>query len=235
MTRRRRRQDARWSASFSLTIVNGSVRTPIAVDVCDADLESLLKGLVGRAQFRFRFNGKSRAYSVPLVNGADEAVAFRNLLRVAITEDWDLVGSRPTPPQPVASGHDAEVIDASSTATGSTKVRSDATGGELDAPLPRPGSSAGWSPTSEGEPKPRSSLRFRTTAEGFEGSVFKASVTDDYAIVFGGIRHVTPDSASTAATSGALSGGWAFWTTETPFGSGTLEELETLTDSLVTT
>jgi O-phosphoseryl-tRNA(Cys) synthetase len=108
MTRRRRRQDARWSASFSLTIVNGSVRTPIAVDVCDADLESLLKGLVGRAQFRFRFNGKSRAYSVPLVNGANEAVAFRNLLRVAITEDWDLVGSRPTPPQPVASGHAAE-------------------------------------------------------------------------------------------------------------------------------
>ena len=86
MTRRRRRQDARWSASFSLTIVNGSVRTPIAVDVCDADLESLLKGLVGRAQFRFRFNGKSRAYSVPLVNGTDEAVAFRNLLRVVLTE-----------------------------------------------------------------------------------------------------------------------------------------------------
>ncbi len=61
MTRRPScRQDvSRWSASFSLTIVNASVHLPIAVNVCDADLESLLKGLVRRASSRFRFNGKS--------------------------------------------------------------------------------------------------------------------------------------------------------------------------------
>lgn len=98
MTRRRRLRDDRWSASFSLTVIAGNVRTPVPVEVSDTELESSLADLSGRAQFRWRFEGKPRSRSVKLEAGTGEVVAFRNLLRVAFAEDWDLNGSTPTPP-----------------------------------------------------------------------------------------------------------------------------------------
>ena len=113
VTRRRRSQDARWSASFSLTVVDGKARTSVAVDVCDADLESSLNEMVGRAQFRWRFEGKARSRSVKLADGVDKAVEFRNLLRVAIAEDWDLDGSTPFPPRPNSSANATPAIVAS--------------------------------------------------------------------------------------------------------------------------
>ena len=53
-------------------------------------------------------------------------------------------------------------------------------------------------------------------------------VTDDYGIAVGGIRYDTPDDAAAAASGQLGTSGWEFWTTETPYGSGTLAELHTL-------
>lgn len=64
----------------------------------------------------------------------------------------------------------------------------------------------------------------------YEGISATATVTDDYGISVDGIRHVTPEDAAVAATAGVASDGWAFWTADTAFGSGSLAELAVLSD-----
>lgn len=57
-----------------------------------------------------------------------------------------------------------------------------------------------------------------------------ATVTADYGISVGGVRHTSPDEA--AAASGADDvDGWSFWRAGTPFGEGTLQDLRELIDA----
>lgn len=57
-------------------------------------------------------------------------------------------------------------------------------------------------------------LRPGEEVRGAGGDV-TAVVTADYGLAVGGIRYESPDSAALAATEGAVSDGWRFWSTET--------------------
>lgn len=63
-----------------------------------------------------------------------------------------------------------------------------------------------------------------------------ATVTDDYGLLVHGVRYESPDSAAQAATDGAVSDGWRFWTakTETAQGFATLAELLALESAAAT-
>ena len=63
-----------------------------------------------------------------------------------------------------------------------------------------------------------------------DGVTVSATVTDDYGISVDGVRHIKPGDAASAATGGAFTDGWAFWSADTAYGSGTLEELAVLSD-----
>jgi hypothetical protein len=107
MTHRRRAAGDRWSATFSMTLVGTDSRRPLPAGAPDDELERLLDGVAGRVQFRFRFDGRQVNPSVPLADGVDEVIRFRDLLRVAIANDWDLVDKTPAPPAATSDRDDA--------------------------------------------------------------------------------------------------------------------------------
>lgn len=104
MSRRRRRPGERWSAGFTMTLFRpGGHSETLDRELSDERLRKDLGGVAGRVQFRFRFEGRHVSPSVHLSGGPGAVVAFRNKLRLAIAEDWDLDGKQPVPPGTGAS------------------------------------------------------------------------------------------------------------------------------------